>query len=156
MKISICMTYTHPQTYPRDPLTLSRHHPETPRHHPDTSGIGVFGHWMALEEKAMHNITTLIQLFSIYTTSIHPRHLPDTLRPHPDTPRHYLDTPRYRRFCALEGTGRKSNSLILRHLFNCFQSIWHLHTAPDISQRPIDPIQTPSRDPQTLSRHPQI
>ena len=83
-----------------------------------------------------------------------PTHLPDTPRPHPDTPGHYPDTLRYRRFCALEGTGIKSNSLILRLLFNCFQSIWHLHsprylpethrTHPDTIQRPPDTIPTPS------------
>ena len=43
------------------------------------------GHW---EKRKQIYIMTLVQLFSIYMTSIHPRHLPDTLRHHPDTARH--------------------------------------------------------------------
>ena len=34
----------------------------------------------------------LVQLFSIYMTSVHPRHLPDTLRHYPDTTQTTPDT----------------------------------------------------------------
>ena len=36
----------------------------------------------------IENQNKLLQLVSIYKTSTHPRHLPDTLRHHPDTERH--------------------------------------------------------------------
>ena len=47
------------------------------------------GHW---EKRKQIYIMTLVQLFSIYMTSIHPRHLPDTLRHHPDTTQTPPDT----------------------------------------------------------------
>ena len=53
------------------------------------------GHW---EKRKQIYIMTLVQLFSIYMTSIHPRHLPDTLRHHPDTtqtPPDTIQTPPY-------------------------------------------------------------
>ena len=47
------------------------------------------GHW---EKRKQIHIMTLVQLFSIHMTSIHPRHLPDTLRHHPDTTQTPPDT----------------------------------------------------------------
>ena len=49
-----------------------------------------FGLWLHWEKKPQLNIMNLMQPFSIYLTSIPPRHLPDTLRPHPERRTHFL------------------------------------------------------------------
>ena len=46
-------------------------------------------HW---EKRKQIHIMALVQLFSIYMTSVHPRHLPDTLRHYPDTTQTTPDT----------------------------------------------------------------
>ena len=109
------------------------------------------GHW---EKRKQIYIMTLVQLFSIYMTSIHPRHLPDTLRHHPDTARHPQTPSRHPSDTPIFGlhaaTGRKSNIWLSWYLFNWFQFIRHLHT-PDICLTSSDTIQTL---PDTLRHHP--
>ena len=87
------------------------------------------GHW---EKRKQIHIMTLVQLFSIHMTSIHPRHLPDTLRHHPDTARHPQTPSRHPSDTPIFGlhaaTGRKSNIWIPWYLFNWSQFIWHLPT----------------------------
>ena len=87
------------------------------------------GHW---EKRKQIYIMTLVQLFSIYMTSTHPRHLPDTLRHHPDTARHPQTPSRHPSDTPIFGlhaaTGRKSNIWLSWYLFNWFQFLRHPHT----------------------------
>ncbi len=66
------------------------------------------GHW---EKRKQIYIMTLVHLFSIYMTSIHPRHLPDTLRHHPDT----TQTPQTSTNCLCSDTQASQASPDIRH-----------------------------------------
>ena len=74
-----------------------------------------------------------------------PKHPADTFQ----TPSRYLtDTPKFSTFWPWEVTGRKSNSLIWRLLFNCLWFIWHLYSPRHLQD-------TPRYDPDTVG-NPQI
>ena len=113
--------------------------------------LAVGGHW---EKKRYVNILSVIQLFSIFMTSIPPqtsaRHPMAPFR-HPQTlSRHYPDTPNIGVFAyerALEEKAiAESNDSLYSTVFNLYDT----YTTPDICQTHLDIIQTP----QTVSRHP--
>ena len=107
-------------------------------------------------------MTTSIQLFMIYMTSL----LPQTSARHPkiwsrhcqtptdtiQTPcRHNPYTPKHRRFYAIQSTGIKDNIWVSwPNIISLPTDLVLIHP-----QTLSDPIQTTSRHPETQSRHPQ-
>ena len=112
------------------------------------------GHW---EKRKQIYIMTLVQLFSIYMTSIHPRHLPDTLRHHPDTARHHPDTPQKPPYLTcMRPLGERViseyhdiYSTVFNFSDNCFTqtSVRHAQTLSRNCQTPSTPSRNPSNTP---------
>ena len=122
------------------------------------------GHW---EKRKQIYIMTLVQLFSIYMTSIHPRHLPDTLRHHPDTTQTPPDTiqtppdttqtpPAVGILCNI-GHRKKGLYLSFMNFYNILQRdlvFIHPRHPEKPSRHHTDTVQTLTRHPQKPSRHP--
>ena len=104
------------------------------------------GHW---EKRKQIYIMTLVQLFSIYMTSIHPRHLPDTLRRHPDTARHHPDTPQKPPYLTCM---RPLGERVISEYHDIYSTVFNF---PDncLTQTSARHAQTLSRNCQTPSRH---
>ena len=79
------------------------------------------GHW---EKRKQIYIMTLVQLFSIYMTSIHPRHLPDTLRHHPDTTQTPPDTIQTPQDIGIRGHLKKRHCALCIALCNYIISVF--------------------------------